>query len=226
VEAVDNRSYSRREVSYHPLSRLPAPWRKVVDWVVTLAVAVGFVLAFEAEVAKPYRIPSASMEKTFLCARPTDGCTGSTSDRVLVNRFAYDFGSPQRGQIVVFTAPPKANLCDRGDGGTTFVKRLIGLPGETVREDQHGFIWIRHPGAATWTRLGEPYLSREARLADRKHFGKSWKVPEGKYFMLGDNRPDSCDSRTWGAVPRNSLIGPVIFTYWPPNRISYHQGGW
>lgn len=213
-------------MSYHPLSRLPAPWRKIVDWVVTLAVAVGFVLAFEAEVAKPYRIPSASMETTLLCSKPTDGCTGSTSDRVLVNRFAYDFGSPQRGQIVVFTAPPKANLCNRGDAGSTFVKRLIGLPGETVHEDDHGFISVRRPGATTWTKLGEPYLSRDARLHDQQHFGKRWSVPEGEYFMLGDNRPDSCDSRTWGAVPRSSLIGPVIFTYWPPGRISYHAGGW
>jgi signal peptidase I len=213
-------------VSYHPLSRLSGPWRKIVDWVVTLAVAVGFVLVFEAEVAKPYRIPSASMEKTFLCARPASGCTGSTSDRVLVNRFAYDFGSPQRGQIVVFTAPPKANLCERGDAGTAFVKRLIGLPGETVREDDKGFISIRRPGATTWTKLAEPYLSRSARRADRQHFGTSWPVPKGEYFMLGDNRGDSCDSRTWGAVPRSSLIGPVIFTYWPPNRISYHAGGW
>ena len=226
VEGVDNRSYSRRRVSYHPLSRLPAPWRKLVDWVVTLAAAVGFVLAFEAEVAKPYRIPSASMEGTLLCARPTSGCTGATSDRVLVNRFAYDFGSPQRGQIVVFTAPPKANLCGDDDAGTTFVKRLIGLPGETVRENHRGFIWIRRPDATAWTKLAEPYLSRAARLDDSQHFGQSWNVPDGEYFMLGDNRSDSCDSRTWGAVPRSSLIGPVILTYWPPDRISYHQGGW
>jgi signal peptidase I len=213
-------------VSFHPLSRLPAPWRRIVDWVVTLAVAIGFVLAFEAEVAKPYRIPSASMEKTFLCARPAAGCTGSTSDRVLVNRLAYDFGSPERGQIVVFRAPAKANICGAGDAGTIFVKRLIGLPGETVRENQKGFIWIRRPGTTGWRKLAEPYLSRAARLDDTSDFGKSWPVPEGQYFMLGDNRGNSCDSRKWGAVPGSSLIGPVIFTYWPPDRISYHAGGW
>jgi signal peptidase I len=208
------------------LSRLPAPWRKFVDWVVTLAVAIGFVLAFEAEVAKPFRIPSASMEPYLQCARPATGCTGSMSDRVLVNRLAYDFGSPQRGQIVVFTSPAKANVCGAREGGTTFVKRLIGLPGETVREDQRGFIWIRGPNAQTWTELSEPYISRSARRADRADFGQTWQVPPGEYFTVGDNRGDSCDSRTWGAVPRNSLIGPVIFTYWPPGRISYHSGGW
>jgi signal peptidase I len=189
-------------------------------------VAIGFVLAFEAEVAKPYRIPSASMEHTLHCARPGPGCDASMSDRVLVNRLAYDFGSPQRGQIVVFTAPPKANLCQPGDAGTTFVKRLIGLPGETVREDDSGFIWTRRPGATAWTKLHERYVSSRSRLADSKYFGQTWRIPQGGYFFLGDNRPDSCDSRVWGSVPRSALVGPVIFTYWPPLRISYHQGGW
>jgi signal peptidase I len=212
-------------VGLHPLSRLPSPWRKIADWVVTIAVAIGFVLAFEAEVAKPYRIPSASMEKTLHCARPAAGCTGSTSDRVLVDRLAYYFGSPQRGQIVVFTAPARANVCGGNDGGTTFVKRLIGLPGETVREDDSGHIWIREPAARRWTKLREPYLPARTRLADTADFGRTWHVPNGEYFMLGDNRPDSCDSRRWGSVARSNLIGPVIFTYWPPDRISYHSGG-
>lgn len=207
------------------LNRLPDPWRKVVDWTLTLAAAVAFVLVFEAEVAKPYRIPSSSMEHTLLCGRPAQGCTASTSDRVLVNRLAYVFGSPHRGQIVVFHAPAKATLCEGGDAGTTFVKRLIGLPGETVREDRSGFILIRQAGATRWAKLPEPYVSPAARRGDTEFFGQTWKVPEGAYFMLGDNRSDSCDSRRWGAVPRSGLIGPVIFTYWPPDRISYHAGG-
>jgi signal peptidase I len=212
-------------VGLHPLSRLPAPWRKIVDWLVTIAAAIAFVLVFEAEVAKPYRIPSASMEPTLHCARPGSGCLASSSDRVLVNRLAYDFSSPQRGQIVVFTAPVGANSCEPGYAGMTFVKRLIGLPGETVREDNLGFIWIRKPGARAWMKLSEPYLSPRTRLADSSDAG-TWRVPKGEYFLLGDNRPDSCDSRTWGAVKRSSLIGPVILSYWPPTRISYHPGGW
>ena len=143
-----------------------------------------------------------------------------------MNRLAYDFGSPQRGQIVVFTAPAGANLCEPGDASMTFVKRLIGLPGETVPEDEKGFILIREPGVSAWTKLKEPYLSARTRLDDNADFGQTWKVPTGEYFLLGDNRPDSCDSRTWGAVPRSSLIGPVIFSYWPPTRVSYHPGGW
>lgn len=198
----------------HPLSRLPAPWRRIVDWVVTLAVAIGFVLAFEAEVAKPYRIPSSSMEKTLHCGKPAAGCTGSTSDRVLVNRLAYRFGSPQRGQIVVFHAPPKANRCEAGDAGTTFVKRLIGLPGDLVHEDPNGFVYINH------RKLSEPYISAHRRKQDTEYAGETWRVPRGEYFFMGDNRGQSCDSRRWGSVPRKDLIGPVFATYWPPTRIS------
>ncbi|HEX7526870.1 MAG TPA: signal peptidase I, partial [Gaiellaceae bacterium] len=103
--------------------------RKVLDWVVTIGVALAFVLVFEAEVAKPYRVPSSSMEPTLHCAKPGEWCEGRFNDRVIANRLAYRFSSPKRGQIVVFHAP--AHAC--GIGGT-FVKRLIGLPGDTVAE--------------------------------------------------------------------------------------------
>ena len=205
----------------HPLSRVPQPWRRVADWVFTIALAIGFVLVFEAKVAKPYRIPSSSMEHTLHCAKPGSGCIGSTDDRVLALRLEYDFESPQRGQIVVFRAPVAAAGCDAGDGGTTFVKRLIGLPGERVHENGHGFISINKPGSRTWLSLNEPYVSSQVRLSDTQHFNKTWPVPKGEYFMMGDNRGGSCDSRSWGAVPRAELIGPVVFRYWPLNRIGW-----
>ena len=81
--------------------------RRLVDWAITIAVALAFVLAFEAEVAKPFRIPSSSMEPTLHCAKPGAWCEGRFSDRVIVNRLAYRFSSPKRGQIVVFYAPPQ-----------------------------------------------------------------------------------------------------------------------
>jgi len=205
----------------HPLSRLPQPWRRVADWFLTIGLAIAFVLTFEANVAQPFRIPSSSMENGLNCAKPAYGCRGSSDDRVLALRLEYDFESPQRGQIVVFTAPRTAAKCAAGDGGTTFVKRIIGLPGETVREDGHGFIWIREPGTAKWTELREPYVDPAYRRSDAEHFDKTWHVPEGEYFMMGDNRGGSCDSRTWGAVPRGNLIGPAVFRYWPPDRIGF-----
>ncbi|HEY6962452.1 MAG TPA: signal peptidase I [Gaiellaceae bacterium] len=176
--------------------------RKVLDWLVTVAIAVAFVLVFEAEVAKPYRIPSASMETTLHCARPADHCEASFSDRVIADRLAYRFESPERGQIVVFEAPKDA--C--GLGGT-FVKRLIGLPGDTVAEhDGHVSVDGRP--------LHEPYVEP----ALRDHLSGTWHVPAGHYFFMGDDRANSCDSRTWGSVPRSSLIGPVQLIYWPPSR--------
>ena len=205
----------------HPLSRISQPWRRLIDWAMTLGVAVVFILTFEANVAQPYRIPSSSMERGLNCAQPGEGCLGSSDDRVLALRLEYDFEAPQRGQIVVFTAPATASKCAAGDGGTTFVKRIIGLPGETVREGDRGFIWIRGANSSTWTKLNEPYVSPTYRDTDAENFDRTWRVPQGEYFMLGDNRGGSCDSRTWGAVPRGNLIGPVVLRYWPPDRIGF-----
>ena len=84
---------------------LPAPWRTVVDWVVTIVVAVGAVLAIKAWVVNPYRIPSSSMEPTLHCAEPGPAACASYSDRVLANRFIYHFRDPHRGDIVVFNTP-------------------------------------------------------------------------------------------------------------------------
>lgn len=193
-------------------SRLPRPWRAVVDWVVTIAVAVGCVLAFEAEVAKPFRVPSSSMEPTLHCARPALGCEGRFSDRVIACEICYRFSTPERGQIVVFHAPATARACDGTTPGT-FVKRLIGLPGDTVHEDAAARIWI------DGHQLSEPYVTPGSRTAD-KYRGQTWHVSANSYFMLGDNRGGSCDSRLWGGVPRASLIGPVVLRYWPPTRLS------
>jgi signal peptidase I len=190
--------------------RIPQPWRTIVDWLLTIAVAVAVVLIFEAEIAKPYRIPSSSMEPTLHCARPGDWCLGSSSDRVIANRLAYRFAGPKRGQIVVFEAPPSTAVCGSGEGGA-FVKRLIGLPGERISE-RDGSIYV------DGKRLSEPYVDP----AFRDHRSGSWRVEPGRYFFLGDDRAHSCDSRTWGTVPRSGLIGPVVVTYWPLTRIAWH----
>jgi len=193
-------------------SRLPRPWRTGIDWAVTLALAVGFVLVFEAEVAKPFRIPTASMEPTLHCARPADGCLARFSDRVVACRICYRFAAPQRGQIVVFHAPAAARECDGRRPGV-FVKRLVGLPGETVHEDSRARIWV------DGHKLPEPYVAPASLVGDG-YRGRTWRVPAGSYFVVGDNRDESCDSRLWGAVPRGNLIGPVVLTYWPLTRLS------
>ena len=189
--------------------RLPHPARVALDWIVTLGVAVAVVLTVKVEVANPYRIPSSSMEPTLRCAKPAAGCDATFSDRVIANRLAYRFRDPRRGDIVVFTAPPAAK--QRCTEGGTFVKRIVGLPGEVVSE-RGGYVYV------DGKRLNEPYVQ----AARRDNETQVWpRIPKGEYFMMGDNRSQSCDSRTWGSVPRNKLIGTVFFVYWPPDRIGF-----
>jgi signal peptidase I len=197
----------------NPLDRLthglPHPVRVAVDWIVTLAVAFAIVLTLKVEVANPYRIPSSSMEPTLRCAKPAAGCDATFSDRVIANRLAYRFRDPHRGDIAVFTAPPTAK--QRCTEGGTFVKRIVGLPGEVVSE-RNGYVYV------DGKRLSEPYV----KAARRDQETQTWaRIPKGEYFMMGDNRADSCDSRQWGPVPRKNLIGPVLLTYWPLDRISF-----
>jgi signal peptidase I len=188
-------------------SRVSEPWRSVLDWTLSILVAVVIVLAVKVEVANPYRVPSASMEPTLHCARPAAGCQSGHSDRVVANRFIYRFRDPERGEIVVFDAPAKTrSVCNEAG---TFVKRIIGLPGELVSE-RSGVVYI------DGRKLDEPYV--ETALRDERT-GQWPRIPPGHYFMMGDNRSHSCDSRSWGTVPRENLIGPVVLTYWPLDRI-------
>ena len=153
-----------------------------------------------------YQEPSSAMEPTLHCAKPGPGCHGSEAD-TLVTRLtgAKDLA---RLDIVIFATPQKAvSAC--GEGGT-FVKRIIGLSGEAVKQDAHGFIWIRGPNAKAWVKLAEPYVSAKARAQDTSHLGQQWSVPAGDYFVMGDNRSQSCDSRAYGGVPAGNVIGPVV----------------
>ena len=205
--------------SRNPVDRLteglPDGIRVTVDWIVTIAGAVAIVLAVKAWVVNPYRIPSSSMEPTLHCARPAAGCEARFSDRVLANRFIYHFRDPKRGEIIVFETPPAAR--QRCGAGGTFVKRLVGLPGETLEVRlRRGFAYVYVNGKL----LDETgYLETEPA---RHRAEKVFKVPQGQYFMMGDNRAQSCDSRIWGSVPRENIIGKVFATYWPPNRFSLH----
>jgi len=204
--------------SRNPVDRLtrglPDPVRVVVDWAVTIIGAIAIVLLVKAYVVNPYRIPSSSMEPTLHCARPASGCEARFSDRVLANRFIYHLRDPRRGEIVVFDTPDAARV--KCGAGGTFVKRLIGLPGDTVEvrlKQGLGYVFINGK------QLREPYLKADRRSSEE--FGPV-KVAPDHYFMMGDNRAQSCDSREWGTVPRGNLIGKVFATYWPPNRLSIH----
>ena len=189
---------------------LSRPVRIALDWILTIAGAVGIVIAIKFYVVNPYRIPSSSMEPTLHCARPGMGCEARFSDRVLADRLIYHFRDPKRGEIVVFNTPKSAE--QHGCGGGVFVKRIIGLPGDLWSE-RDGYVYI------DGKKLNEPYVKADRR--DHQTKGPI-KIGKGRYFMMGDNRASSCDSRVWGTVRRKLLIGEVFFTYWPPTRISIH----
>ena len=193
-----------------PLDRLtgslPSPWDTIVDWVVTIAIAVAAVLAIKEWVVNPYRIPSSSMEPTLHCAAPAVGCQAGASDRVLANRFIYRFRDPERGDIVVFETPEEA--VERCGAGGTFVKRLIGLPGDTIVQ-RSGILRVNgSPLEESYVNGGPLGLDFPERT-----------LGADEYFMMGDNRGQSCDSREWGPVSREDLIGPVFAVYWPPTRL-------
>lgn len=113
---------------------------------------------------------------------------------VLVNRLAYHFGTPQRGDIVVFHYPP--------DPKQDLIKRVIGLPGDTVSV-QNGVVRVNNE------LLNEPYIAQPPRYTG------SWVVPAGHLFVLGDNRNDSSDSHSWGMLPFENIVGKAVLIYWP-----------
>jgi signal peptidase I len=126
---------------------------------------------------------------------------------VIANRIVYRFHAPERGDIVVFKAP--ANVAAACPAGGTFVKRIVGLPGEQVSME-NGHVLING------VRLGEPYLAPAFRGSESGEWPRSSR---SGYFVLGDNRDMSCDSRRWGVVPRENIIGRADIRYWPPDRI-------
>jgi signal peptidase I len=189
------------------MANLPHRWRVVIDWTLTVVGAIVIVLAIKAWVVNPYRIPSASMEPTLHCARPEPSCRARWSDRVLANRFIYHFKDPDRGNIVVFHTPEAAQR--RCFTGGTYVKRIIGLPGETLQE-RNGTVYINGK------QLVESYIEPSER--DDRSYGPV-TIPDDHYFMMGDNRRSSCDSRIWGSLDRAAFIGEVFAVYWPPGRI-------
>jgi signal peptidase I len=143
-----------------------------------------------------YDVPSSSMEPTLHCARPGSGCEASIADQVRVEGPVQD---PQRGDILVFKTPPAA--VGRCGAGGTFIKRLIALPGETW-EERNGYIFINGK------KLDEPYVKPERRDTATSYPPR--KIPQGMYFLIGDYRTQSCDSREFGPVPSENIVGKVV----------------
>jgi signal peptidase I len=171
----------------------PRGMRNLIEWIVIIAIAIGFAFLVRGVAFQTFYIPSESMVPRL-----------QTDDRVLVNKLAYDFRDPHRGDVVVFSTPPGSHINDMAD----LVKRIVGMPGETI-QGRDGHIYI------DGKLLSEPYLPSSVQSKD---FGPV-KIPANSYFMLGDNRQYSNDSTVWGPANRNLFVGPVFATIWPLNRV-------
>ena len=167
--------------------------RWLVEWLVVLAVALVVAIGIRTFVLETFYIPSGSMEPTL-----------EPGDRILVDKLSYDLHAVHRGDIVVFHRPPGAEL---GTNIKDLVKRVIGLPGETI-SSKDGEVWIDGKP------LAEPWLPRGTVTTGIR----TQKIPPHEYFMMGDNRTDSLDSRVFGPIPRSSIIGRVVMRIWPLSR--------
>jgi signal peptidase I len=182
--------------------------KRALEYATIVVVAVLVALAIQAWLLKPYRIPSGSMLDTL---RP--------GDRVLVNRMVYRLRDPQRGDVIVFRYPQ--------DPGVVFIKRVVGAPGDLL-EVRRGRLYVNG------RRVAEPYVHRSggrsdptvaqaavagSTMHDPWSLAKPYRVPAGNYFVMGDNRTDSDDSRDWGTVPRAAIVGEGLATYWPLSRL-------
>ena len=175
---------SKTEPQPEPITEQPMDWKRfVLDILETLVLAVVLYFGINAVSAR-VRVDGFSMRPTL-----QDG------EYILVNKLAYKFTEPMRGDIVVFVFPinPEEDL----------IKRIIGLPGDTITV-QDGLLSIN--GVA----MDEPYINAPPA------YNGTWQVSEGELFVLGDNRNDSRDSHQWGLLPVENIIGRAVLIYWPP----------
>jgi signal peptidase I len=202
-----------------------SPASSLVELVVIVAVALGLALGIQAFLVKPYQIPSESMVPTLVVGQ-----------RVLVNRVGERFGTPEVGSVMVFHPPAAATGDQPGftgedsqcgasqpDGAAcakpvsrrsddNFIKRVVAGPGDTVAVvDGH----VVRNGR----RQAEPFIQESCPTGAPANFETPIRIPAKHWFMMGDNRECSEDSRFWGPVPEKWIIGGAFATYWPPKRI-------
>ena len=193
----------------------------LLELVVIVAVALGLALGIQAFLVKPYRIPSESMVPTL-----------DVGQRVLVNRIGHRFGDPKIGDIVVFHPPAGSETdtcgdrnrdenaaCDTptpGQANVNFIKRVVAGPGDTLA--------VRNGHVILNGKLQkEPFINDtcNGNAGRGCNLPTPITVPPGHWFMMGDNRGESDDSRFWGPVPTGWIVGGAFATYWPPGRIGF-----
>ena len=201
----------------------------LVEFVVIIVVALGLAIGIQAVLIKPFRIPSVSMVPTL-----------KVGQRVLVNRLGTHFGDPSRGDVLVFKPPRGAdsdvNQCgipsEPRDGhpcqrptsqrsDSNFIKRVVAVPGDWIKV-QNNRVYLAKQEQGPYVEQREPFIAKDTEACagnDLCNLAEPIQVPRGMFYMMGDNRGESDDSRKWGPVPKKWVIGRAFFTYWPPGRI-------
>ena len=182
----------------------------LLEIVETLVLTLVIYLLIHNFIAQPFEVEQDSMFPTIL-----------EHEYVLIDKLSPRFSDYERGDIVVFQPPEGFE-----QGGVPFIKRVIGLPGDTVRLD-NGRVFVTPPGGSP-TRLEEPYVvvvddETAPTLPRDAERTTEWTVPEGHYFVMGDNRPQSQDSRFFGPIERGAIVGRAWLRYFPLDRIGFME---
>lgn len=166
-----------------------------LSWVRDLAFSILIAVVLIVFIYQPVKVEGTSMEPGL-----------SDNERIFINKFTYklNLGEVKRGDTVVFWYPR--------DTSKSYIKRVIGLPGDRIRIVQ-GQVYVN--GAA----LSEDYVAERYRDPSSWQDGQEVTVPSNDYFVLGDHRNSSSDSRAWGYVPRENIYGKAVFVYWPLDRM-------
>jgi signal peptidase I len=203
----------------------------IVELVVIVLIALGLAFGIQAFIIKPYRIPSGSMEPTL-----------EIGQRVLVDRIGMHFSTPHVGEIAVFHPPQGASSKEqppqcgpvphvvnfaqgkacaesvpKPEDSVNFIKRIVAGPGDEIYISE-GHVFRKAAGKSVFVREKDSYI-RACGASSECNLPKAIKIPPDRWFMMGDNRGESDDSRFWGPVPKAWIIGEAIAPYWPPDRI-------
>jgi signal peptidase I len=173
---------------------------------IVVVVALVAALLLRAFVVQTFYIPSGSMEPTL-----------QIGDRILVNKLSYHLHGVDRGNIVVFRRPADENC--GGQPVADLVKRVIGLPGETISlttKGSKGYVMINGKRLdETWLPVSDRGETFPGPAGKPYNLAKPYVIPANQYFVMGDNRTDSCDSRYWGPISRSLIVGKVDLRVWP-----------
>jgi signal peptidase I len=180
----------------------PHPTRWIKEAVIVVVVAVLVAVLLRTFVVQTFFIPSGSMEPTL-----------QIGDRILVNKLSYHLHGVDRGDIVVFSRPPTENC--GGPEVNDLVKRVIGLPGDVVSLSG-GYVYIDGKRLdETWLPSSEQGITVPGPPGNSSNLATAYRVPSNDYFVMGDNRTDSCDSRYWGPISKSLIVGKVDLRVWP-----------